>query len=198
MIDSMSMTGWQAIHSLSKDASVRSKELAPGTARRVLSYAAPYRRPIVAFLGLVVVDAALVAATPLLIKSLVDDGIIPKDSGLVVRLSLFVAAIAVVSAVVTLVSRWLSARIGEGLIVDLRTQVFAHVLRQPIAFFTRAQTGALVSRLNNDVIGAQQAFTSVLSSVVSNGVSLAVIIGVMFALSWQLTLASLLDRKSVV
>jgi ATP-binding cassette subfamily B protein len=103
-----------------------------------------------------------------------------------------VALIAVVSAGVTLVSRWLSSRIGEGLIVDLRTQVFAHVMRQPIAFFTRAQTGALVSRLNNDVIGAQQAFTSVLSSVVSNAVSLVLIIGGMLYLSWQLTLASLL------
>ncbi|GGB67044.1 ABC transporter [Knoellia flava TL1] len=187
----MSMAGWQAIHSLSKDASVRSKELAPGTARRVLSYARPYRGLIAGFLALVVVDAMLVVATPLLLKSLIDDGIYPKDSGLVVRLSVLVGVIAVVGAGVTLVSRWLSARIGEGLIVDLRTQVFGHVMRQPIAFFTRAQTGALVSRLNNDVIGAQQAFTSVLSSVVSNAVSLALIIGAMLVLSWQLTLASL-------
>ncbi|WP_404382587.1 ABC transporter ATP-binding protein/permease [Knoellia locipacati] len=188
----MSMAGWQAIHSLSKDSSVRSKELAPGTTRRVLSYARPYRRIIVFFLTLVVVDAALIVATPFLLKSLIDDGIYPKDSGVVIRLSVLVAAIALVSAVVTLFSRWLSSRIGEGLIVDLRTQVFAHVMRQPIAFFTRAQTGALVSRLNNDVIGAQQAFTSVLSSVVSNAVSLALIIGGMLYLSWQLTLASLL------
>ena len=187
----MSVAGWQAIHSLSKDASVRSKELAPGTARRVLTYARPYRGIIIWFLVLVVIDAALIVATPLLFKSLIDDGIYPKDSGLVVRLSLIVAAIAVVSALVTLVSRWLSSRIGEGLIVDLRTQVFGHVMRQPVAFFTRAQTGALVSRLNNDVIGAQQAFTSVLSSVVSNAVSLALIIGAMLLLSWQLTLASL-------
>ncbi|MFW5469467.1 ABC transporter ATP-binding protein [Knoellia sp. CPCC 206435] len=188
----MSMAGWQAIHSLSKDASVRSKELAPGTTRRVLSYAAPYRRIIAVFLALVVVDAVLIVATPFLLKSLIDDGIYPEDSGLVIRLSLLVAVIAVLSAAVTLVSRWLSSRIGEGLIVDLRTQVFAHVMRQPIAFFTRAQTGALVSRLNNDVIGAQQAFTSVLSSVVSNAVSLVLIIGGMLYLSWQLTLASLL------
>ena len=188
----MSMAGWQAIHSLSKDSSVRSKELAPGTTRRVLSYAAPYKRIIAVFLSLVVVDAVLIVATPFLLKSLIDDGIYPKDSGLVVRLALLVALIALVSAAVTLVSRWLSSRIGEGLIVDLRTQVFAHVMRQPIAFFTRAQTGALVSRLNNDVIGAQQAFTSVLSSVVSNAVSLTLIVGGMLYLSWQLTLASLL------
>ena len=188
----MSMAGWQAIHSLSKDSSVRYKELAPGTTRRVLSYAAPYKRIIAVFLSLVVVDAVLIVATPFLLKSLIDDGIYPKDSGLVVRLALLVALIALVSAAVTLVSRWLSSRIGEGLIVDLRTQVFAHVMRQPIAFFTRAQTGALVSRLNNDVIGAQQAFTSVLSSVVSNAVSLTLIVGGMLYLSWQLTLASLL------
>ncbi|PRY61597.1 ATP-binding cassette subfamily B protein [Knoellia remsis] len=188
----MSMTGWQAMQSLSKDSSVRSRDLAPGTARRVLSYAGPYRGLIAGFLALVVVDAALVVATPLLLKRIIDDGIQPRDSGLVVRLSLVVALIAVVSAVVTLVSRWLSARIGEGLIVDLRTQVFSHVLRQPIAFFTRAQTGALVTRLNSDVIGAQQAFTSVLSSVVSNAVSLVLIIGAMLVLSWQLTLGALL------
>ncbi len=188
----MSTAGWQVMRSLSKDSSVKTKDLAPGTARRVLSYARPYRRIIVVFLALVVVDAALIVATPLLLKGLIDDGIYPKDAAVVIRLSLLVAAIAVVSAGVTLVSRWLSSRIGEGLIVDLRTEVFAHVMRQPIAFFTRAQTGALVSRLNNDVIGAQQAFTSVLSSVVSNAVSLALIIGAMLVLSWQLTLASLL------
>jgi len=188
----MSTAGWQVMHSLSKDSSVKSKDLAPGTARRVLSYARPYRRIIAFFLTLVVVDAVLIVATPLLLRGLIDDGIYPKDSGVVIRLSLLVAAIAVVSAGVTLLSRWLSSRIGEGLIVDLRTEVFAHVMRQPIAFFTRAQTGALVSRLNNDVIGAQQAFTSVLSSVVSNAVSLVLIIGAMLLLSWQLTVASLL------
>ena len=188
----MSTAGWQVMHSLSKDSSVKAKDLTPGTARRVLSYARPYQRIIAVFLVLVVVDAALIVATPLLLKSLIDDGIYPQDSGVVIRLSLLVAAIAVVSAGVTLVSRWLSSRIGEGLIVNLRTEVFAHVMRQPIAFFTRAQTGALVSRLNNDVIGAQQAFTSVLSSVVSNAVSLVLIIGAMLLLSWQLTLGCLL------
>ena len=182
----MSMAGWQAIHSLSKDASVRSKELAPGTARRVLSYARPYRGLIAGFLALVVVDAMLVVATPLLLRSLIDDGIYPKDSGLVVRLSILVGVIAVVGAGVTLVSRWLSARIGEGLIVDLRTQVFGHVMRQPIAFFTRAQTGALVSRLNNDVIGAQRAFSTTLSGVVTNLVSVLLTLAVMLSLSWQI------------
>ena len=130
-------------------------------------------------------------AAPLLLKSLVDDGIYPKDSAVVLRLSLLVAIIAIVGAGLTLVERWFSARIGEGLIYDLRTQVFSHVLRQPVAFFTRAQTGALVTRLGNDVIGAQQAFTSVLSSVVSNAITLVVIVGAMALLSWPLTLGAL-------
>lgn len=187
----MSMQGWQALHSLSRDASVKERRLTPGTTRRVLGYARPYKVAIAWFLGLVVVESVLVVATPLLLRSLIDDGIVPKDSSVVVRLSLVVAAIAVVSGALTLVERWFSARIGEGLIYDLRTQVFSHVLRQPVAFFTRAQTGALVTRLGNDVIGAQQAFTSVLSSVVSNAITLVLIVVAMASLSWQLTLAAL-------
>jgi len=187
----VSMQGWQALHSLSRDASVKERRLTPGTTRRVLGYARPYKTAIAWFLGLVVVESVLVVATPLLLKSLIDDGIVPKDSGVVVRLSLVVAGLAVVSGALTLVERWFSARIGEGLIYDLRTEVFSHVLRQPVAFFTRAQTGALVTRLGNDVIGAQQAFTSVLSSVVSNAITLVLIVAAMASLSWQLTLAAL-------
>ncbi|NHI18357.1 ABC transporter ATP-binding protein [Phycicoccus endophyticus] len=185
------MSGWQVMRSLTNDASVRDRRLAPGTRRRVFAYARPYRRQIGWFLLLVVVDAALVVATPLLLRSIVDDGVVPGDSGVVVRLSLVVAALAVLDGALTLVQRWFSSRIGEGLIYDLRTEVFGHVLRQPVAFFTRAQTGALVSRLGNDVIGAQQAFTSVLSNVVSNAISLVVIVATMLTLSWQLTLAAL-------
>ncbi|MDR6865044.1 ABC transporter ATP-binding protein [Phycicoccus sp. 3266] len=187
----MSMSGWMAMRSLTRDDSVKDRKLAPGTARRTLSYARSFKREIAVFVVVVVLDAALVVATPLLLKDIVDRGIIPKDRGVVVELALLVAVIALADGVLTLVQRWYSARIGEGLIYHLRTEVFAHVLRQPIAFFTRAQTGALVSRLNSDVLGAQQAFTSVLSSVVSNVVSLALIIGTMATLSWQLTLASL-------
>lgn len=187
----MSMSGWMAMRSLTRDESVKDRKLAPGTARRVMRYAGPFRREIAVFVVLVVIDSALVVATPLLLKELVDRGIIPRDRQVVITLALLVAALAVANGVLTLVQRWYSARIGEGLIYNLRTEVFAHVLRQPIAFFTRAQTGALVSRLNSDVLGAQQAFTSVLSSVVSNVVSLALIIGTMATLSWQLTLASL-------
>jgi ATP-binding cassette subfamily B protein len=185
------MQGWQALHSLSRDSSVKERRLAPGTTRRVMGYARPYKVQIGWFLGIVVIESVLVVAAPLLLKSLVDDGIYPKDSAVVVRLSLLVAVIAIVGAGLTLVERWFSARIGEGLIYDLRTQVFSHVLRQPVAFFTRAQTGALVTRLGNDVIGAQQAFTSVLSSVVSNAITLVVIVGAMALLSWPLTVGAL-------
>ena len=164
----MSMNGWQMMRSLTRDSSVASASWRRARVRRVVGYAKPYRRQIIAFLVLVVIDAALVVAPPLLLGQIIDRGVTPGDSGVVVRLSLLVAALAVLDGVMTLMQRWYSSRIGEGLIFDLRTQVFAHVLRQPIAFFTRAQTGALVSRLNNDVIGAQQAFTSTLSGVVSN------------------------------
>ncbi len=186
------MQGHGAMRSLTRDASVVERRLAPGTGRRVLSYARPYRRTIALFLALTVMDSLLVIATPLLLQRLVDRGVIPKDSGVVVRLAVLVAFIAVADAVLTLVERWLSARIGEGLIYDLRREVFSHVLRQPIAFFTRAQTGSLVSRLNSDVVGAQQAFTSVLQSVVGNAISLVLLIAAMAALSWQLTVGALL------
>jgi ATP-binding cassette subfamily B protein len=185
------MGNWQVMHSLTRDSSVRHVELAPGTTRRVLSYAAPYRGRIAAFLVFVVLDSVLVVATPLLLKTLVDDGIIAGDRRLVVELSVLVAVLALVSAAIGMLQRWFSARIGEGLIYDLRTQVFGHVLRQPIAFFTRTQTGALVSRLGSDVIGAQGAFTSVLSNTVSNVITLALILAAMFSLSWPLTLAAL-------
>ena len=184
--------GWQVMRSMSRDSSVKEQTLAEGTTKRVMSYARPYRGRIAAFLVLVVIDAVLVVATPLILKSLVDDGVVPGDRQVVVRLAVLVAGLALLTAIVALAERWLSSRIGEGLIYDLRTQVFGHVLRQPIAFFTRAQTGALVSRLGQDVIGAQQAFTSVLSNTVSNAISLVLILAAMASLSWQLTLGAVL------
>jgi ATP-binding cassette subfamily B protein len=189
----MSMgAGWRAMHSLTTDSAVAQRKLRPGTARRVLTYATPYRVMIVWFLLFVVVDAALVAATPLLLGRIIDEGVVPRNGGVVVRLSLIVGALAIADAVLTVAQRWYSSRIGEGLIFDLRTQVFRHVLAQPIAFFTRTQTGALVSRLNSDVVGAQTAFTSTLSGVVSNVVSLVLIVAAMLSKSWILTLAALL------
>ena len=183
--------GWGMMRSMTRDSSVAQRKLAPGTARRVVGYAKPYKSQIVLFLVLVIFDAGLVVATPLLLGQIIDKGVIPKNSGVVISLSLIIAVIAVMDGALTLISRWYSSRIGEGLIFDLRTQVFNHVLKQPIAFFTRAQTGALVSRLNNDVIGAQQAFTSTLSGVVSNVISVVFIVAAMASKSLVLTLAAL-------
>jgi len=189
----MSMhAGWGMMRSLTREPSVAQRKLAPGTARRVIGYARPYKSQIVVFLILVILDSALVVATPLLLGRIIDQGVMPGRADVVVKLSLIIAVIAVLDGALTLVQRWYSSRIGEGLIFDLRTQVFNHVLKQPIAFFTRAQTGALVSRLNNDVIGAQQAFTSTLSGVVSNVVQLVFIVTAMAAMSWTLTLAALM------
>ncbi|EKA61022.1 ABC transporter [Janibacter hoylei PVAS-1] len=187
----MMNSAWGLMQSMSHGDQARATPLPRGTARRVLGYARPFRGLIAGFLLLVALGSLTVVAVPLLLQRLIDDGVTPQDRSVVVTLALLVALIALVEAATTLVQRWFSASIGEGLIHHLRTEVFTHVLRQPIAFFTRAQTGALVSRLNNDVIGAQQAFTTVLSSVVSNVISLVLILGAMFALSWQLTLAAL-------
>jgi ATP-binding cassette, subfamily B, bacterial len=181
-----------AARSFTRDRSVAQRKLAKGTWRRVLSYARPYRWSIAVFLALVVLDALFVVVSPLLLKRLVDNGVATGNRQVVVVIALIIAALAVVDALAGLGQRYFSSRIGEGLIYDLRKQVFGHVLRQPVAFFTRAQTGALVSRLNNDVIGAQQAFTSTLSNVVSNIVSLVLVAGTMIYLSWQITVASLL------
>jgi ATP-binding cassette subfamily B protein len=173
------------------DRSIAKSKLDRGTVRRVLAFARPHRRLIAAFLTLTVVDACLVVVTPLLVQRIVDDGILQKDTGLVLTLAALMAATSLFGAFLGVVSGWLSSRIGEGLIYDLRTQVFAHVQRQSLAFFTRTQTGALVSRLNNDVIGAQRAFTSTLSSTVSNAISVVVVGVAMIALSWQVTLLCL-------
>jgi ATP-binding cassette subfamily B protein len=182
---------WQTLRSYSRDPEVAGRRLAPGTARRIWSFAAPYRRQLAFFVALVVADALATVATPLLFKSLIDTAIPQRRLGLVWTIAGVVAALALFEAVLSLGTRWFSARIGEGLIFDLRTAVFDHVQRMPIAFFTRTQTGALVSRLNNDVIGAQQAFTSTLSGVVSNVIALVATVGVMLSLSWQITLLSL-------
>ncbi|NUP46041.1 MAG: ABC transporter ATP-binding protein [Catenulispora sp.] len=174
------------------DKEILNHKLAPGTIKRILGIARPYRLFIALFLVVVIGDAVLVVLPPLLSQQLVDDGVLKGDKGLVTRLALIIAAVAIADAGASLVQRFLSSRIGEGLIYDLRTRVFAHVQRMPIAFFTRTQTGALISRLNSDVIGAQQAFTSVLSNVVSNVISLVLVAGTMFYLSWQITVLSLL------
>lgn len=183
---------WMALRSFSTDSSIKDQQLRPDTIRRILNFASPYRRQLAAFLTTTVADALLVVATPLLLKRIIDDGVVGQNRSLVISLSVIVALLALFDALLSLVGRWYSARIGEGLIYDLRTKVFSHVQQQSIAFFTRTQTGALISRLNSDVIGAQQAFTSTLSGVVSNVLSLVLVIAAMAYLSWPITLASLL------
>ena len=173
------------------DPSVKNQKLKPGTIRRIGIFAKPYKWQIVFFLITVVLDAVLVIATPLLLRQLIDKGVIPHNGALVTRLAIMVGLLAVGDSLMSIIGRWFSSRIGEGLIYDLRSLVFSHVQRQSIAFFTRAQTGALISRINSDVIGAQQAFTATLSGVVSNIVSLVLVLITMLILSWQITIVSL-------
>ncbi|CAB5240069.1 unannotated protein [freshwater metagenome] len=177
--------------SMTADPSVKTQKLKPGTIKRIASFAKPYRVAIYVFLFTVVIDAFLIVATPLLLRKLLDDGVIPKNGPLVTQLALAVGLIALADALMSIIGRYFSSRIGEGLIFDLRSQVYAHVQKQSIAFFTRTQTGALISRINSDVIGAQQAFTSSLSGVVSNVVSLTLVTVTMLILSWQITILSL-------
>jgi ATP-binding cassette subfamily B protein len=177
---------------MTADPSVKSQKLKPGTISRIVSYGKPYKSQILIFLVTVIIEALLVISSPLLLRELIDKGVIPRDPGLVTKLALLVGLLAIVDAAFNIFGRWFSARIGEGLIYDLRSQVFAHIQRQSIAFFTRTQTGALISRINSDVMGAQQAFTGTLSGVVSNVVSLVLVVTTMLILSWQITLISLL------
>jgi ATP-binding cassette subfamily B protein len=157
----------------------------------MLRFALPYRRILGLFLPVVVVGAAVGAVNPLILRAIIDRGILGHRSGLVVGLALLAAGLAVADAALSLLQRRISAVVGEGLIFDLRAKVFSHIQRMPIAFFTRTQTGALVSRLNNDVIGAQQAFTDLLSNVVGNLVTVVIVLVAMFVLSWQITLVAL-------
>ncbi len=173
------------------DPSVTKQKLKPGTIRRIAAYARPYRMHLAVFLLATAVDAVITVVNPLLLRDIIDHGILGRNEQLVILLACAVAIVAIFDAALGFVIRWFSARIGEGLIYDLRTQVFDHVQRQPIAFFTRAQTGSLVSRLDGDVVGAQQAITSTLSGVLSNLLSLVVILIALFYLSWQVTVIAL-------
>ena len=184
--------GWMALRTLSSDQSVKSAKLKPGTLKRIFAYAIPYKSTFVLFLFCLIADAFLTIATPLLLRELIDNGVIPKDRTVVTTMAIAVAVLAILTAAVNIVVRWISAKIGEGLIYDLRSQVFRHVQEQSIAFFTRTQTGALISRINSDVIGAQRAFTSTFSGIISNVLTLILVVGTMLALSWQITVASLL------
>jgi len=183
---------WQTYRSMTRDRSVSSKTVNRALVRRIFGYARKYRTLIIFFLITLVFVSLLSVAQPLMIPRLVDDGIQQGNRQVVTVMALLIALLAVLDAALGLVGRWFSSRIGEGLIYDLRTEVYDHVQRQSVAFFTRAQTGALISRLNSDVIGAQQAFTSTLGGVLGNVISLAIVLTAMFILSWQVTVVSLL------
>ncbi|WP_019135470.1 ABC transporter ATP-binding protein [Cellulomonas massiliensis] len=170
---------------------MKDQRVSRATVRRVLGFARPYRGRLAVFLVLIALEAAAGAATPWLFQRLIDDGIAAGDTRLVVGIAALVAVLALASAGLTFADRWISSRIGEGLIYDLRTAVFDHVQRMPLAFFSRAKTGALVQRLNGDVLGAQQAFTSTLQNVVSNALTIVFVLAAMLSMSWQLTLLSL-------
>ncbi|HBF79517.1 MAG TPA: ABC transporter [Streptomyces sp.] len=186
----MEVTAWTSLHS-AMNAQEGRRPFSRATLRRIGTFARPHRGRIVRFLLLSVVTALLAVATPVLAGRVVDAIVQGDDSGTVTRLALLIALIAVAEAALALLTRWLSATLGEGLILDLRTAVFDHVQRMPVAFFTRTRTGALVSRLNNDVIGAQRAFSNTLSGVVSNLVTLVLTLAVMLTISWQITLLAL-------
>ncbi|MFF9978307.1 ABC transporter ATP-binding protein [Streptomyces erythrochromogenes] len=186
----MEVTAWTSLHSAITAQQDR-RPLSRDGLRRVAAFARPHRRGLVLFLLLSVVTALLAVATPVLASRVVTAIVDGRDSGAVTRLALLIAVIAVAEAGLGLLARRLSATLGEGLILDLRTAVFDHVQRMPVAFFTRTRTGALVSRLNNDVIGAQRAFANTLSGVVGNTVTLLLTLTVMLSISWQITLLAL-------
>ena len=184
--------GATGMWSLMKDRSVTKQKLPPGTLGRIMRFAAPYRRMLAVFLGVIVVDALIGVWNPLIYREIIDGGIARHDSHLIVMLALLLAGLALADALLSLAQRYISSRVGEGLIYDMREKVFGHVQEMPLAFFSRTQTGALISRLNNDVLGAQQAFTDTLSSIVSNLITVVLTVAVMAFLSWQITVVALL------
>jgi ATP-binding cassette, subfamily B, bacterial len=187
----MEVTAWMSMYH-AMNAQDEKRPLSKATLKRIAAFARPHRRQLTLFLLLSTVMAVLAVATPVLAGRVVDAIVEGSQTDTVVRLAVLIAVIAVVEAGLSLLTRWLSASIGENLILDLRRAVFDHVQRMPIAFFTRTRTGALVSRLNNDVIGAQRAFSDTLSGVVSNLVMLVLTLVVMIGISWQITLLALL------
>jgi ATP-binding cassette subfamily B protein len=176
---------------LRSDDSITRQKIKPGTVRRILPYATEDRWSLVTLVIMTIIDALVMATSPILLKLIIDDGILPRRLSVVVVLSSVIAGLAIVDALAVYIQAWASGRVGQGLVYRLRTSVFDHVQRQSLAFFTRAQTGSLVSRLNGDIIGAQQAVTNLLSQMVSTILTLVFVLATMFYLSWQITLASL-------
>ncbi len=172
--------------------SLTRQQITPGTVRRILPYAKPYRSALILAMSATLVDALITVAAPLFLRAVIDDGILHRRLGVVVALSLVVAGLALLDALAIYTQIWTTARIGQGIIYDLRTKVFRHVQRQPLAFFTRSQTGSLVSRLNTDIVGAQQAVSSVLTQTTSTSLTLIFVLATMFYLSWQISLVAVI------
>ena len=184
--------GRMGMRSLRQNRDILEHQIKKGTLPRILTFAKQYHALLVVFLTAVVLDAIVSSVTPLLFRAVIDIGIKYKHEGLVIGLASVAAGLAIFDAILSLFERRISALIGEGLIYDLRAKVFSHIQEMPIAFFSRTQTGALISRLNNDVIGAQQAFTDLFSNGVGNVILVTIVIATMFVLSWQITLVALL------
>jgi len=182
----------QTLQGFSRDDALRGRRLNRATLRRVLTWVGPYRRQLIWFILAVVLDAIVMVIPALLVRDLIDNALVHRDRHLVALLAAEAVALAFADAMLSLTQRYLSSRVGEGLIYDLRVALFDHVQRMPLAFFTRTQTGALQSRLNNDVIGAQQAVTTTLGTVVSNVINLAVVLTIMLRLEWRLTILTLI------
>jgi ATP-binding cassette subfamily B protein len=180
-----------SLRSFGQDASVVNKTVKPGTVKRTLRFAAPYIRLLAVFLFVVVLDAAIGITNPLIYRAIINQGILKGNSALVIHLAVLVGILAIFDGAFGMTQSYLSAKIGARIVLSLRTKLFEHIQQMPLAFFTRTQTGALVSRLNNDVSGAQSAFTDILSNVVGNIITVVLILGAMFVLSWQITLAAL-------
>jgi ATP-binding cassette subfamily B protein len=183
---------WMGSHSLQKDAEVLKHKIAPGTIPRVFRFGRPYFGILSFFLFLVVLDAAAGVVNPLIYRHLINQGILAGNEGLIIRMALLAAGISVVDSGLTFCQRQIAAKIGLEIVFDLRTKVFCHIQEMSLAFFTRARTGALVSRLNNDVSGVRDAFSNILSSTIGNLVTVTLVLAAMFTLSWRLTLATLI------
>ena len=174
------------------DPSVTSQRITPGTVRRIIPYARQYWWKLGILLLATMLGSVATVTMPLLLRVLINDGILRRNMKTIVTVAIIVVAVALLNSVLTFVQGWYSARVGQGVIYDLRVQVFQHVQQQPIAFFTRTQTGSLVSRLNTDVVLSQQAITSLLSSVVSSVLTLGFVLIAMILLSWQITAIGLI------
>jgi ATP-binding cassette subfamily B protein len=186
------MMDHRTVMGFSRDRKVKARDIDRAVVKRAFGYVRPYRGSLIGFLVAVVAGAITVSVPPLLLKALLDSAVPQKDRAMVAWLAIAAVGLAFGNALLSLLQRWYSARIGEGLIYDLRVDLFDHVQRMPIAFFTRTQLGALQSRLNNDVVGAQQAVTNTLGTVVSNVIGVGVTLVIMFSLSWPITLLTLL------